>query len=65
MTRKANGSSDPDILSSFAALRRAAKRALKEGLETGTPVWVIKDGHMVDLARGKRRKARRKQASRR
>jgi len=58
MTRKAIGSKDPDILSSMAALRRAAKRALRDGLETGTPVWVIKNGRMVDLTRGKRRKAR-------
>lgn len=59
MTRKTMGSNDPDILASEAALRRAARRALREGLETGTPVWVIKKGRMVDLTRGKRRKARR------
>ena len=58
MTQKIVGSKDPDILNSMAALRRAARRALKEGLKTGTPVWVIKDGRMVDLTRGKRRKAR-------
>ncbi|MBL7140719.1 MAG: hypothetical protein ISS74_07400 [Planctomycetes bacterium] len=58
MTRKAIGSKDPDILASEAALRRAAKRALREGLETGTPVWAIKKGRMVDLTRGKRRKTR-------
>ena len=34
-----------------AALRRAAKRALRIGLETGTPVWVMKEGRMVDLAK--------------
>jgi hypothetical protein len=62
MIQKTNGSKDPDILNSMAALRRAARRALREGLETGTPVWVIKDGRMVDLTRGKRRKARRRQA---
>ena len=55
---KITGTTDPDILGSFPALRRAAKRALREGLETGTPVWVIKNGRMVDLTRGKRRKAR-------
>ncbi len=58
MTRKIIGTKDPDILGSMAALRRAAKRALREGLETGTPVWVIKNGRMVDLTRGKRPKAR-------
>jgi hypothetical protein len=58
MIQKTNGSRDPDILNSMEALRRAARRALREGLETGTPVWVIKDGRMVDLARGERRRAR-------
>jgi len=58
MNQKANGSKDPDILSSMAALRRAARRALREGLETGTPVWVIKDGRMVDLTREVRRRGR-------
>ena len=55
---KITGTTDPDIMGSFPALRRAAKRALREGLETGTPVWVIKNGRMVDLTRGRRRKAR-------
>ena len=50
---KITGTTDPDILGSMAALRRAARRALREGLETGTPVWVIKNGRMVDLTRGK------------
>jgi hypothetical protein len=59
MMRNPCGSKDPDILNSMAALRRAARRALREGLETGTPVWAIKDGRMVDLARRKRRKAQR------
>ncbi|HEY0727682.1 MAG TPA: hypothetical protein VGD38_06395, partial [Pyrinomonadaceae bacterium] len=31
------------------ALRRAAKRALELGLQTGTPVWVMKNGKLVDL----------------
>ena len=55
MTRKFGTIKDPDIRNSLPALKRAAKRALREGLETGTPVWVIKNGRMVDLARGKRR----------
>jgi hypothetical protein len=58
MIAKTNGSRDPDILASGAALRRAARRALQIGLETGTPVWVIKEGRMVDLTRDKRRKVR-------
>jgi hypothetical protein len=59
MIRKSIGSSkDPDIRSSLPALRRAARRALQIGLETGTPVWVIKEGRMVDLTRSKRRDPR-------
>ena len=58
MTRKFSGIKDQDIRNSLPALKRAAKRALREGLETGTPVWVIKNGRMVDLTRGKRRKTR-------
>ena len=60
MTLKIVGTKDPDILASAAALQRAARRALREGLENGTPVWVIKNGRMVDLTRGKRPKARRR-----
>ena len=40
---------DPDILASFEALRRAARRALELGLRTGTPVYVLEDGQIVDL----------------
>ena len=51
MNRKLKGSQDPDILNSMAALRRAAKEALRLGLETGTPVWVVKRGKIVDLTK--------------
>ena len=33
------------------ALRRAAKRALELGLQTGTPVWVRKSGKLIDLTK--------------
>ena len=33
------------------ALRRAAKRALELGLQTGTPVSVWRDGKIVDLTK--------------
>ena len=49
-----------DIISSEKALRRAARRALQIGLETGTPVWVIKRGKIVDLTQEYRRKTKRK-----
>ena len=33
------------------ALRRSARRALELGLQMGTPVYVWKDGKIVDLTR--------------
>ncbi len=60
MKRKVMGSKDPDIIASEKALRRAAKRALEIGLQTGTPVHVIKDGKIVDLTKEYRRKAKRR-----
>jgi len=51
MTKKPNWSKDPDILASWNALRRAARRALELGLRTGTPVYVIKGGKIVDLTK--------------
>ena len=60
MAKKQNESKDPDIIASEKALRRAARRALQIGLETGTAVWVIKRGKMVDLTQDYRRKTKRK-----
>jgi hypothetical protein len=59
MPKKPAGSKDLDLAGIDAALRRAAKRALQIGLETGTPVYVLEDGKIVDLTRRFRR--RRKQ----
>ncbi len=56
--RKAIGPDDPDIAGSDAALRRAAKRALQIGLETGTPVYVLVEGKIVDLTKRYRRAAK-------
>lgn len=58
MSKKLLGCKDPDIVGSDAALRRAAKRALQIGLETGTPVYVLEDGEIVDLTKRHRRKRR-------
>lgn len=58
MTKRKHGSKDPDIVASEAALRRAAKRALQIGLETGTPVYVLENGKIVDLTKRHRRKQR-------
>lgn len=44
-------SQDPDIRGSEEALIRAAQRALELGKRTHTPVWVLKDGKLEDLAR--------------
>lgn len=40
-----------EIEDTLRALRRAAKRALELGLQMGTPVYVWKDGKMVDLTK--------------
>jgi hypothetical protein len=42
-------SKNPDIIASEKALRRAAQRALEIGIRTGTPVYVVKRGKIVDL----------------
>lgn len=44
-------SRDPDLVMSAKALQRAAKRALELGLQTGTPVYVMKQGRIIDLAK--------------
>jgi len=36
------------------ALRRAAKNALELGLQTGTPVYVVRKGKIVDLTQERR-----------
>ena len=44
---------DPAVLE---ALRRAGKNALELGLRTGTPVWVLVNGKMVDATKRTRKK---------
>jgi hypothetical protein len=58
MIKKNMTSKDPDILSTMKALRRAAKRALQIGIETDTPVYVLKRGKIVDIAAQKKGKKR-------
>jgi len=60
MTKESMKSKDPDIIASEAALHRAAKRALQLGLETGTPVYVLEHGKIVDLTKRYRRKTQRR-----
>ena len=49
---------DSDFAKVGAALERAAAKALQRGLQTNTPVWVIRDGVMVDLVAESKRKIR-------
>lgn len=51
MNQNAHGSKDPDIRAADAALRRAARRARYLGRKTGTPVYVLKNGRIVDLTK--------------
>ncbi|MCC6580868.1 MAG: hypothetical protein IT440_10535 [Phycisphaeraceae bacterium] len=47
-------SQDPDIQASFAAMKRAAKLAMRRAKETGTPLYVMQDGKIVNLNPGGR-----------
>jgi hypothetical protein len=40
---------DRDMEGVDAALRRVARRARELGEQTGTPVYVVRDGKIVDL----------------
>ncbi len=64
MNRQTRSVRHSEITGELAALRRAARRALQIGLETETPVWVIKNGKMVDLTIGRRRTAGRRKGRR-
>jgi len=44
-------SPSPEARDTLRALRRAAKRALELGLQTGTPVYAWKNGKIVDLTK--------------
>lgn len=51
MSRQSTSQEDADIAGVEAALRRAARRARELGERTGTPVYVLRDGKIVDLTR--------------
>ena len=55
----------PEAKDTLCALRRAAKRALELGLQTGTSVHVWKDGKIVDLTKEHRptKKSKRKRST--
>lgn len=42
---------DADMSNAGRALERAAARARRLAEQTGTPLYVFKDGHVVDLNR--------------
>ncbi len=46
-------SQSPETKDISRALRRAARKALELGINTGTPVYVMKDGKIVDLTKKK------------
>lgn len=43
-----------EVEDTLRALRRAARRALELGIKTGTPVYVMENGKIVDLTKRKR-----------
>ena len=55
-----------EIEDTLRALRRAGKRALELGLQTGTPVYVWKNNRIVDLTKEQRsaKKSKSKRSSR-
>ncbi len=53
MTRRVKPQSR-EIEDTLRALRRAAKRALELGLQTGTPVYIWKNNQIVDLTKEQR-----------
>jgi hypothetical protein len=55
MSRRATSIS-PEAKETLRALRRAARRALELGLQTGTPVYVWKNNKIVDLTKEQRSK---------
>ena len=59
MTRRM-ASKDPVIRGSLAAMRRAARAARALAIKTGTPLYVWRDGRVVNLnPRGRLKKSRR------
>jgi len=42
-----------EIQETLRALRRAARKALELGIKTGTPVYVMREGKLVDLTKDK------------
>jgi len=45
--------SDPDVLGSLPALKRAAAHAHERAERTQTPCWVMRNGVLIDARTGK------------
>lgn len=59
MTRRM-ASKDPVIRGSMAAMRRAARAARELAIKTGTPLYVWRDGRVVNLnPKGRLKRSRR------
>ncbi len=54
MTKKRSTITDPDLAQVGKALRRAAAKALQIGMATNTPVYVFRDGKIIDLVKENR-----------
>ena len=58
MRRTSRAVRDPDLAKVGDALKRAAASALTLGRQTKTPVYVLKDGKIVNLLAGRARVGR-------
>jgi hypothetical protein len=52
-------STDPEIRGVLAALRRSAARARRLAEATGTPLWVMRDGKIININTKMKHKTRR------
>ena len=55
---KKTQSNDRDIIGALPALRRAARVARELAIRTGTPLYVMRDGKIVNLNPVRRKRAR-------
>lgn len=60
MAKKQAAINDPDLAKVGVALKRAAANARKLGFETNTPVYVYRDGKIVDIVAEHRKTQSRK-----
>ncbi|MCE5325062.1 MAG: hypothetical protein LLG01_01470 [Planctomycetaceae bacterium] len=56
--KKTIQSSDPDIVGSWPAMKRAAKAARELAKRTGSPLYVYKDGEIIDINPLRRKRAK-------